>query len=344
VLVVILSDENDCSIRDGKYESEDPIFGQAYLSTRAAPPPRASSACASDPNSACCYPCPLGTPSGCPPKNTDSECAKGDFYGGQEDRLNLRCWDQKRRFGVDWLVPIERYVNGFTQPQIENRLGQMVENPLLAGGRDPRQVTVTGIVGVPWQYLARDPQSPTLSLRSAAELDSRWSDIAGDPAQYVAPKDPFMVESPEPRSGQSTLVSGASTQPPGSGPNASTINGHEWNTSATETGDLQYSCIFPLPAPRPCATTTGGCDCKSQPDPNATQNPLCQASDGSYSTTQYYAKAYPGLRVLGLLHGVGEQAVVGSICPQNTSDPNSPNFGYRPVMRAVEERMQLLLE
>ncbi len=83
-----------------------------------------------------------------------------------EDPLNLRCWDQKRRFGVDWLYPVKRYIDGLTHSQIENRAGQLVANPLLAA-RAPGQIVVTGIVGVPWQDVATveslSPGRPTLA-------------------------------------------------------------------------------------------------------------------------------------------------------------------------------------
>jgi hypothetical protein len=88
--------------------------------------------------------------------------------------LNLRCWDQKRRFGFDSLHPIDRYTRGLTAPTVTNRAGDEVPNPLFSGTgaarRNPSLVSVAAIVGVPWQDLAKDPADATaLSYMTAAE-------------------------------------------------------------------------------------------------------------------------------------------------------------------------------
>jgi hypothetical protein len=38
--------------------------------------------------------------------------------GAPEDNINLRCWDQKRRFGIDFLYPTDRYVQAFSSASI----------------------------------------------------------------------------------------------------------------------------------------------------------------------------------------------------------------------------------
>jgi hypothetical protein len=81
-----------------------------------------------------------------------------------DDPLNLRCFDQKRRFGIDFLYPIDRYRRGFSEITIADREGNPVPNPLFfaidpsdgkALTRSPGMVLVAGIVGVPWQDIAR---------------------------------------------------------------------------------------------------------------------------------------------------------------------------------------------
>jgi hypothetical protein len=67
----------------------------------------------------------------------------------------------------------------------------------------------------------------------------------------------------------------------------------------------------------------------------ATNNPLCLAADGTYGTTQYYAKAYPGTRIMEVVRGMEDQGVLGSICPRNATDPSRPDYGYRPPIRAL---------
>ncbi|HOU94243.1 MAG TPA: hypothetical protein PLU22_24500, partial [Polyangiaceae bacterium] len=162
------------------------------------------------------------------------------------------------------------------------------------------------------------------------------------------PADPFMWESITPRVGthalsglpfpESNPVTGDRPLDPSSAGAASPINGHEY--TVTDGGDLQYACVFPLTTPRSCADgVTGGCDCKAE-DMNLATKPLCQEPGSTVvGTTQYAAKAYPGLRHLAVLQGFGANAVVGSICPKVTDDPGSPAYGYRPALRAIVRRL-----
>ena len=89
--------------------------------------------------------------------------------------------------------------------------------------------------------------------------------------------------------------------------------------------DLQYACIFPLPTPKDCTEPTD-CDCfvPTGGNPAATQNPLCQNGNGHYSTTQIARQGYPGTRELQVLQGLGDQAIVASICPANVTDMTQP--------------------
>lgn len=148
-----------------------------------------------------------------------------------------------------------------------------------------------------------------------------------------------MRESVAPRTG-TTPALGVAIAPPGADRMANPINGHEHaNTGRNE---LQFACVFPLDAPRDCTAENPDdryCDCEFL-GTEEEGNPLCQARDGSFGTTQYFAKAYPGLRQLNVLQGVGESAVVASICAKETSNVESPDYGYRPAMQAVVDKLK----
>jgi len=88
------------------------------------------------------------------------------------------------------------------------------------------------------------------------------------------------------------------------------INGHE--AGILRNDDLQYACIFPLTNPRPPCQGTPGCECEQVLDITTYNRPLC---DGG---VQRYAKAYPSVRELRVLKGVGDvngNAIAASIAP-----------------------------
>ncbi len=325
--VVMLTDENDCSIRDD---------GQGWLVTIATPGlPRATAACATNPDDPCCTSCGAPTPSGCTPAAQDAECLKnGGLYAPPEDHVNLRCWDQKRRFGVDFLYPLSRYIAGLKSPSVIDRGGNSAPNPLFSTGggvsRDPSLIFFAGIVGVPWQAIATDdsqaPGAP-LTYKNARDID--WSAITR--TGNTPPSDPHMVESSTPRPGL----------PDFNTPHADPLHGHDWDIPAAGAqlgpADLQYACIFPLAQPRDCATTTGACDCGAS-GVNG-KSPLCW--DGSqFTSTQTSAKAYPGLRHLAALRDFGDNAIVASICPKEAVDQSNPSFGYNPAVDAIVDRLK----
>ncbi len=335
VIVVMLSDENDCSIKE---------YGQFFYAAQQRNPgdptksfrlPRARSECAKSPNDACCKSC--GQAAGdCP---ADPGCAGTPVLADEEDDINLRCFDQKRRFGIDFLYPIQRYLDGLQSPTVPSRQGDLVANPLFAAQgpsgpvRDPGLVFLLGIVGVPWQDLARNPKIPALGFKTAEELEApalpaeglpTWSYILGDPAQHVPAKDPHMIESVAPRTGTNPLT-GDTLAPPGASPGADGINGHEYTVAHKD--DLQYACVFDLPVPKDCSLGVI-CDCG---DPQ-NDNPLC---DPEKKTLQFRAKAYPSLRELSLLRGLGDQGVTASVCPVQIVDGAQPNYGYRPAVATL---------
>jgi hypothetical protein len=349
--IVMLSDENDCSLVVG---------GQNWVPLAidlAEPFFRASSICAQNPNDPCCYSCPFDPPEGCP---EDPTCEFSDSTVGQlpkrlartEDGQNLRCFDQKRRFGTDFLYPVARYVNALTQPTLCVSAPDLAvagcdapePNPLFAGGRTPSDVFVAGIVGVPSQLIEAQvdaPGRPALAdgirYKIAGELSAAdWDALVGrsSASPPVPPSSPFMLESATERA----------NIPPGN-----PVNGREHSTAdivIAETGtietpdDLQFACILPLPAPRDCSLAdpaTDPCDCYA----GENDSPLCEPApgQGAAGTVQYWGKAYPGTRQLELLRQLGRQSVVGSICARNTTDRSAPDFSYRPAIAALVDSM-----
>ena len=374
LVIVMFSDENDCSVREE---------GQMYLALQLQNPdksifhlPKARAECALAPNDPCCFPCgqtgPVGE-DGAPVCAMDPACVDGNgavaLHDNLSDHIHMRCFDQKRRFGVDFMYPVDRYVTGLTSCTVPDRSGQLVPNPIfsdldptdsISTIRDPSLVVLAGIVGVPWQDVARtradgvpdlviglDAEGkPRGGLKTAAEMleplpglgYDTWSLVLGDPEAYPAPaalpRDPLMIESIDPRTGVSPVIGAPLT--PSTEPLANSVNGHEY--SIPQRDDLQYTCIFPLPggAERDCTSNEYEvCECKNA----ANDSPLCAVNPGTGNpTTQVRARANPGIRQLQVLRGVGPQGVVASICAAQLESPDGVDFGYRPAVRAIVDK------
>ncbi|MFO0589120.1 MAG: hypothetical protein U0441_16330 [Polyangiaceae bacterium] len=333
VAIIQLTDENDCSVAPGPDAAR--IFSKQSMI-------RPREECAADPNDACCAPCDQA-PAGCA-EQASCKDASGNWArieGEDANGRDLRCFDQKRRFGKSYLYPTERYVTGLTELHVPDRYGNLTSNPLfmdlnldddIHGQRTPDLVFFAGIVGVPWQDIAKDPTTLAKGLKSGEELIARdaeghstWDRILGDPEKGTLPLDPHMWESQKPRTGLPDATSAFGADP---------ISGHEQKELAT---NLQFACTFPLLSPIPCAGDIS-CDCY-KPD----GNPLCQAPSGEYTQDQVAAKAFPGLRELSVLKGLQKQAIVASVCPSNmdeAAEKNAEDFGYRPAVGALIDRLK----
>ena len=317
LVVVILTDEDDCSVSEAK---------DAWKVGEPSPRARSSSGCEVDPQSPCCRSCDsdeTAPPDGCSALADDPVCAEQPSYEWAEDPLNLRCFDQKRRFGESHLFPIERYVRGLRDPWVETRAGELAPNPLFAEGRTPDMVGVLVLAGVPWQELAQSSSSDEV-LRFHASVDYEkaglWGRLLGDESSGAPPGDPHMIASIEPRPG---LALDASAWDP--------IHGHE--VVRQDTLDVQYSCIFDLPQPRECSAESD-CIC---PEEDA-ENPLCRDDDGEYGTVQRRAQAYPPVRLAEFARALGPQAMLGSICPRTLSESDRTlNFGYAAAFAQLGE-------
>ena len=352
VAVVILSDENDCSIRDD---------GVGWFVGSSTHMPRATTACDTNPNDPCCRSCAqqeAAPPKGCAALSEDATCKNvpaGQQYvtwDSLHDSLNLRCYDQQARFGFDLLYPVERYSNALSNPKISNRAGTLVDNPLLVG-RSATLISVSTIIGAPWQDLA-SPASLSaghdVQYLDGASLatSARWPVLLGDPANNLPPTDPFMNESITPRSGENPLTHDKITPASSMDPQANPINGHEQNVPNYD--DLQFACTFPLVTPKVCANGDSACDCSADKagsaiEVSAANSPICQPpAGGPAGTTQYYAKGYPGARELRLAQLLGERAVPASICPKTLTDATSADYAYLPAFNALLARIATTLK
>lgn len=350
--IIMLSDENDCSTREGggNYALNLSQGGNFRM-------PKARSECAADPNSECCLPCNAKAPANCGDDSANCGADGKATLSPDDDSLNVRCFDNKRRFGRDYLYPTQRYVNALTLPQLNVASADLgpegktkyKPNPIFSDLdpdddnttiRDSGLVFLAGIVGVPWQLIRRTvdekgnelDQTMNLEFKTVSEMnsDGTWDQILGDPANYVPPTDAHMVESIDPRPGLAPIGTPDDQLDP--------IHGHEWNTRATQLVDLQYACIFELPTPQICDSANNCTDCDGEtplcipnPDPNDTR-PL-----------QVRAKAYPGTRHLEVLRGLGDQGIVASVCPKQLTASDQNDYGYRPAVAAIINRLKTKL-
>jgi hypothetical protein len=336
VAVVMLTDEEDASIDPLSFQGT----GWSFLDP--APRKRATAACEQDPSATACTSCAF-VPG-------DPACAANSgFYGEKEDNLNVRLTSQmKRRFGVEPRFPVRRYVEGFTSPKVPARASAHDEggnytgranctNPLFAaalpsrpgeetcvlprGPRSPQNIYFAVIGGVPHQLLPRDP---------AATFD--WTPILGrDPGKYdMTGIDPHMIASTRARPG---------LPPPNTSGAPDPIHGREWTTGDT---DLQYACTFDLyrregersePTEEACdASASKNCDCDGTKD-----SPLCSPGDRAKQTK---GKAYPTIRELTVVKDLGERGIAASLCPIQLSSPSADDYGYRPAVRRIADRLE----
>ncbi len=342
VMIVVLSDENDCSILDvgNGWASSSPNFQFKP----------ASSICATKPDDKCCYSCFGSPPEGCA---ADPVCADPNArVPAQNDRGNVRCAQQKKRFGLELLWPTERYIAGLTQAEVVDSwdpAAPTVPNPLFpvvdGSRRSPSLVFFMGIIGVPWQDLVVQEQPRFMSAAELAQ-NGTWDVILGNTGQGVLPTDAHMIESVQPRPGLADY----------SAPWGDPIHGNDFDNSKTfapdgstpANDDLQYACVFPLTDPIDCTIeeNKNRCNCFEPADLEKI-SPLCQNGAGApQENTQYFAKAYPGTRFLEVMKGIGDSAVVTSICPQNAifADPTDHASGYNPNMAAAISALAPVLQ
>ncbi|MBK6464212.1 MAG: hypothetical protein IPF92_24910 [Myxococcales bacterium] len=306
--------------------------------------PKGTTACAQNPASADCTSCGFRAD---PRVTADPRCAENSgYYGPNDDDMNVRFFDMKRRFGVDPQYPVKRYVDGLGALQISRGAtehdangnyvgGTECRNPLFAkdlpssgsaelcrlspGPRTPYDVFFTVLTGLPPALGSRPSATGAPVPLTAGE----WTKLVGrDPDAYDATGlDPHMVQSTEPRAGLA---------PPSAANDADPVHGREWSTNKQ---DLQSACTFALATPLDCSLPANRevCDCTA----GATA-PLCSAAS---PTVQERGRALPGIRHLRVAKGLGDQSVVGSICPTQSNDPARDDFGYAPTLSQLGVRV-----
>lgn len=338
VAVVVLSDEDDSSVDPIAYD------GTAWRFAEEGSRFRGTSACKTDPSSPQCTSCEIA--------KSDAACTGGGQYSAEEDRLNVRFHQMKRRFGVDPQFPISRYVDAFTKTKVPSResehdRGRYVSskadctNPLFAarlpsqpndelcklprGPRTKDLVYFAVIGGVPNKLL---PESG-----DASAVD--WTKVLGrDPNRYDETGiDPHMIASTEARAGLPA---------PSASDDADEVHGREWTTGGA---DLQFACTFDLYERKPDGTAArveracdaasknaGICDCDGTKD-----TPLCSPSNKS---VQIKGKAYPTRRELMVAKELGDHGIVASLCPKQLTQPSNDDYGYRPAVKAIAARLE----
>jgi hypothetical protein len=290
-----------------------------------------------------------------------------------EDGLPLRAWDQKRRFGADFLQPIDRYVEGYTKTLVTDRSGNHVPNPLFVGGRDGRSVIVANVAGVPWQDVAVNPHDASEGLRTVGTPGTSgpdtidWNFVLGSTAAAASPvqfrpNDPAMQGSAAARSSTTPLVTGEVLMPPTSH-RWNAVNGREGNTPGFA---LQAACVSqsfddftqsgfsndlgcsPDPSQdHGCTLVTlptgevlqKDCDCPAAYEVTTVAADGTITSDGTFREVPQRITAPPSFRPLELARRLGNHAVVGSICPANVTEPAASDFGYRPIIQHLEGRI-----
>jgi hypothetical protein len=272
----------------------------------------------------------------------DGANGSNGYLDPNDDNINVRFFQQKRRFGLFAGYPTSRYVRGLTSPYVpDSNTGHEVDssgnyigdqdtnanciNPLFAtnlptsdaselcnlqrGPRTPDLIYYAAIAGVPHQLLQQDPanpDSPQKDTLSAAD----WTLITGqDPEHYdFRGIDFHMVESIDPRTTNTGGWANSSSCPPGplGAPAAGCdpVNGGEWQTNKQ---DLQFACIFDL---RPQFNNQGK-DCT-----NPKYSGACDCATGALNastqlcqgTTQIYGKAYPSQREMIIAHAMSQRS------------------------------------
>ena len=307
VAIVMLTDENDCSLRDtdvGWVATDIKTVNGKYPSIETG-----STQCVTNPNDPCCYSCTFTEP----PAGCANGCANPAPYGADDTvyQANIRCWHQKRRFGYEFMYPTSRYVVGLTNPVLcpDQSFGDMdcnctyansihascspgdrqMPNPLYGSvvgtGNDGNPVNslssgiprtdnsiifLAGIVGVPWQDIGYKDASGNLVYIPVT--DASWSGSAGGAAPIKPPPAGTgiwdNIYADDNDNGKvPTDPHMIESLEARPGITAYDTIEHEWNTAYE---DLEYACIYPLPEARDCKcdpTKSDFVSCKYQ-NPN----------------------------------------------------------------------------
>jgi hypothetical protein len=186
LVIVMLTDENDCSLR---HDPQSYLALQANDGTAPFHLSRGTEACLTDPWSPDCKSCREVSVVDYP------ECSDGWIDPAKDDPLSLRCFEQQRRFGLDFLHPVRRYIDAMTDPRLDDgtlnpvfckETTDATRTTCAAVMRDPSRVYLAGIVGVPWQDIAIDPDDLAQGFRPSEQLS--WTPSAFTERGMTAPR------------------------------------------------------------------------------------------------------------------------------------------------------------
>ena len=214
------------------------------------------------------------------------------------------------------------------------------------GTRDPSLVFFAIVGGVPNELLygvdgRGHPDYQPGNPDHNAMTDAKWVTVLGkDPLRYdYTGIDPHMIQSISPRP---AVTGGDPINSPRGSNGTDPLVGRDWNTNKS---DLQYACTFPI-ARRDCSVVGSdaynSCDCIPPSSSggaftSVSNQPLCEAAT---TAIQIRAKAYPTARQLEVSRALGPQGITASLCPINTTDTTSPEYGYQPAVASIVDRLK----
>jgi hypothetical protein len=373
VAVIMLTDEDDSSVdpftvngSGYNFMSQNFPGGKARADNLGGgtTAPRATKACETDPGSPSCTSCAFA--------KSDPGCADNDgYYKPEEDVLNVRFFDMKRRFGVDPQYPIRRYVSGFQSRAVPSRTAEHdgggkytdaanCTNPLFAKelptalteGKDEKNQPVffsdvkdANGKPTPVCALARGDRSENLvffaviggvpnDLLHFNPSDPDASRLTDEDWVKILGKDPvrFDTSGIDPRMVQSVTPRMGRPDPAKPDSDPTDPLNKSHRDWNTKFSDLQYACTFPIPETDRKKTYDDAGDCADGSDA-----PLCGGT--GMKRIQVRAKAFPTVREFTVVRALGDQGIAASLCPQETSTESSEVYGYKPAVKAIVDRL-----
>lgn len=366
VSVILVTDEDDASV--------DPLTiggGGGFFAGNSFPggPPRAdgtttaargTSTCAATPTAAACTSCAFAFNS-LPDEAvaSDPNCSSREtaYYAADDDSLNTRFFDMKRRYGLEPRYPISRYSRGLSLPQVPSRDAEHLKstpeqpisesydsnaadcrNPLFAaslpdgasgelcnlpaGPRNASLVYFTVLGGAPNELLTGDALDADNRLTDGAWTALLGRDFASSDYTGV---DPRMLQSIAPREGRPGV---ASADADANDPLNRTHR--DWNTQKE---DLQYACSYPLPEEL-VVSAAQAVDCRPGSDA-----PVCEPGDRQNARRQIRGRAFPTPRPFAVARALGRQATVSSLCAADVTNTEADSYGYSAAVDSLVQRM-----
>jgi hypothetical protein len=196
VAIVVLTDENDSEIDIRSYQGSGYLFMSNTYS-----PPRATSACETDPDGPSCETCPTNCPAGGAACNDVNCKTNGGQFTSDSDAndwgydLNLRHVHMPQKYALDPQYPLTRYYNGLTSESVPNRIGEYpgatssyagnnnCSNPLFASKLPTAADVPDSTAATPVETLTTLCDLPRSTTRTSADVF--YAHIGGVPHQLL---------------------------------------------------------------------------------------------------------------------------------------------------------------